>query len=58
MKQQNGGIPVKDCFPTSEPTSWAEDHIAINGIMGIGREKSYSICGELGSQLTNGDTPV
>ncbi|TVX93402.1 SMI1/KNR4 family protein [Paenibacillus agilis] len=49
MKQQNGGIPKNTSFPTEEPTSWAEDHIAITGIMGIGREKSYSLCGEFGS---------
>lgn len=49
MKQQNGGVPKNTCFPTEEPTSWAEDHIAITGIMGIGREKSYSLCGEFGS---------
>ncbi|TKI58189.1 SMI1/KNR4 family protein [Brevibacillus antibioticus] len=49
MKQQNGGIPNNTCFPTEEPTSWAEDHIAITGILGIGREKSYSLCGDLGS---------
>ncbi|MFD0715762.1 Imm51 family immunity protein [Paenibacillus sp. GCM10027626] len=49
MKQQNGGIPVNTCFPTSEHTSWAEDHIAITGIMGIGREKAYSLCGKFGS---------
>ncbi|MDK8180253.1 SMI1/KNR4 family protein [Paenibacillus sp. UMB4589-SE434] len=49
MKQQNGGIPKNACFPTEEATSWAEDHIAISGIMGIGREKSYSLCGDLGS---------
>ncbi len=49
MKQQNGGVPMHTCFPTEEPTSWAEDHIAITGIMGIGREKSYSLCGDLGS---------
>ncbi|MGN7356836.1 SMI1/KNR4 family protein [Paenibacillus sp. SAF-054] len=49
MKQQNGGVPRHTCFPTEEPTSWAEDHIAITGIMGIGREKSYSLCGDLGS---------
>ncbi|MBD8499572.1 SMI1/KNR4 family protein [Paenibacillus arenosi] len=49
MKQQNGGIPKNTCFPTEEATSWAEDHIAITGIMGIGREKNYSLCGELGS---------
>lgn len=43
MKLHNGGIPRNDCFPTSEGTSWAEDHIAITGIMGIGRIKTYSI---------------
>lgn len=49
MKYQNGGVPKNTNFPTEEPTSWAEDHIAITGIMGIGREKSYSLCGGLGS---------
>lgn len=49
MKHQNGGIPHNTSFPTDEATSWAEDHIAITGIMGIGRDKSYSICGDLGS---------
>ncbi len=51
MKHQNGGVPKNTNFPTEEPTSWAEDHIAITGIMGIGREKSYSLCGDLGSQF-------
>ncbi|WP_107837805.1 SMI1/KNR4 family protein [Metasolibacillus meyeri] len=51
MQQQNGGIPVNTCFPTVMPTSWAEDHVAITGIMGIGREKTYSLCGELGSNF-------
>jgi len=51
MKNQNGGIPVNTCFPTNERTSWAEDHVAISGIMGIGFEKTYSICGGLGSQF-------
>lgn len=49
MKVQNGGVPRNTCFPTEEATSWAEDHIAITGIMGIGRDKSYSLCGSLGS---------
>ncbi|MWV42559.1 glucan biosynthesis protein [Paenibacillus sp. HJL G12] len=49
MRQQNGGVPKYTNFPTEEPTSWAEDHIAISGILGIGREKSYSLCGDLGS---------
>ncbi len=51
MKQHNGGIPVNTCYPCDEPTSWADDHVAITGIFGIGREKSCSLCGELGSQF-------
>ena len=49
MKQQNGGMPINSCFPISEPTDWAPDYFEITGIMGIGRDKTYSICGELGS---------
>ena len=37
MERQNGGIPVSKCFPTGEPTSWAEDHIAIETIFGVGK---------------------
>ncbi len=51
MKQHNGGIPRNTCYPCNEPTCWAEDHVAITGIFGIGREKSCSLCGELGSQF-------
>ena len=51
MKQHNGGIPVNTCYPCDEPTCWAEDHVAITGMFGIGREKSCSLCGELGSQF-------
>lgn len=51
MKQHNGGMPLFDCFLTSTATSWAEDHIAISGIMGIGRDKDYAIGGGLGSQF-------
>jgi hypothetical protein len=51
MKVHNGGIPNKTCFPTAERTSWAKDHCAITGIMGIGRTKTYSLCGHLGSQF-------
>jgi SMI1-KNR4 cell-wall len=43
MKLHNGGIPSKLNFPTDESTSWAEDHIAITGIFGIGRDKDYSL---------------
>lgn len=51
MKQQNGGIPRNTCFPVEESTSWAEDHIAVTGIAGIGRDKSYALCGDLGSRF-------
>jgi len=51
MRIQNGGLVEKSCFPTTEDNSWADDHIAITGIMGIGRDKTYSVCGELGSQF-------
>lgn len=51
MKLHNGGIPKNTCFPTATETSWAEDHIAITSIMGIGRTKTYSLCGDLGSQF-------
>jgi SMI1-KNR4 cell-wall len=55
MKLHNGGIPSKLNFPTDESTSWAEDHIAITGIFGIGRDKDYSLGGGLGSQFWMGD---
>ena len=51
LKLHNGGIPKNCCYPVSERTSWAEDHIAITGIKGIGRTKTYSLCGELGSRF-------
>ena len=51
MQSQNGGIPRNTCFPTKTPTSWAEDHVAVTGILGIGRTKTYSLCGELGSKF-------
>jgi hypothetical protein len=51
MKKHNGGIPRNTCFPTNEPTSWADDHMAITGICGIGYEKSTSLCGDQGSQF-------
>lgn len=51
MKNQNGGIPRKCAFPTKERTSWADDHCALSGISGVGRDKIYSLCGELGSRF-------
>lgn len=40
MERHNGGIPVNRCFPTEEPTSWADDHIAIETIFGAGGAQS------------------
>lgn len=36
IKVQNGGIPSRTCFRTEKPTSWAEDHIEISSLSGIG----------------------
>ncbi|MNL11529.1 SMI1 / KNR4 family protein [compost metagenome] len=36
IQTRNGGSPVNCCFPAEEATSWAEDHIAISGICGLG----------------------
>jgi SMI1-KNR4 cell-wall len=51
MRYQNGGIPKKTSHRTAEPTSWANDHIAIYGIFSIGRDKPHSLCGGMGSQF-------
>ncbi|MFE6077568.1 SMI1/KNR4 family protein [Paenibacillus sp. NPDC057886] len=51
MNTQNGGIPAHTVFPSKEATSWAEDHIAITGIMGIARDKSNTLGGEFGSRF-------
>ncbi|ARU05055.1 hypothetical protein CCO03_10465 [Comamonas serinivorans] len=49
MRSQNGGIPVNDCFPTQQATSWADDHVAITAFKGIGFDQPWSLCGRLGS---------
>lgn len=47
---QNGGVPINRCAP-APPTTWAEDHVALTGIFGIGRMVPGSVCGEWGSRL-------
>ena len=39
MAVQNGGIFVKNCFPTTQRNSWAKDHVQICEVSGIGFEK-------------------
>jgi hypothetical protein len=51
MRAHNGGLPDNTCCPTPRPTTWAEDHVAVHGIMGIGREKQYSLAGATGSRF-------
>ncbi|MEJ8303876.1 SMI1/KNR4 family protein [Saccharibacillus sacchari] len=36
IRTRNGGSPVNSCFPTDEPNSWADDHVSITSICGIG----------------------
>ncbi|MFD2614153.1 SMI1/KNR4 family protein [Paenibacillus gansuensis] len=36
IRSKNGGTPINTCFRTTKATSWAEDHIAITAIHGIG----------------------
>lgn len=40
LKEQNGGYICYDSYPTVIPTSWADDHINIDYIRGIGGEES------------------
>ncbi|PEC50331.1 SMI1/KNR4 family protein [Bacillus sp. AFS096315] len=39
LKEQNGGNIKFDSFPSEVPTSWADDHINVDHILGIGEEK-------------------
>jgi hypothetical protein len=51
MRTQNGGVPIRTCYRTNQPTSWSDDHIAVNCIYGIGSSKSNTLCGEFSSQF-------
>jgi hypothetical protein len=50
LRSQNGGIPKRNCHRTSQPTSWAEDHVAITGIYGLDGTKRSSLCGQSSSE--------
>lgn len=51
MEVQNGGYPVGTCYPTDQKNNWADGHIAIVGIFGIGRDNQSTLCGEMGSRF-------
>jgi hypothetical protein len=36
LSVRNGGYPRRFCFPTDVPTSWANDHIQISTLFGVG----------------------
>ncbi|AIQ66122.1 cell wall assembly protein [Paenibacillus stellifer] len=48
MKEHNGGVPRKRYFPVGDPDS--SEYIEVTGLLGIGRDKSHSLCGERGSR--------
>lgn len=48
---QNGGIPAHTAHRMAERTSWADDHVAINGLYSIGSKKPNSLCGHFGSKF-------
>lgn len=35
LRTKNGGSPKRKCFPTGKP-DWAEDHVEVTGVLGIG----------------------
>jgi hypothetical protein len=43
-RRHNGGLFKRDCHPMTEPTGWAKDYIAINGLYAIGRTAANSLC--------------
>ncbi|WUR57896.1 SMI1/KNR4 family protein [Micromonospora chokoriensis] len=51
MRSHNGGMPHHSCCPAPSRTTWADTHVAVDGIMGIGRDKLYSVAGEAGSRF-------
>ncbi|CAI6080111.1 hypothetical protein PAECIP112173_02786 [Paenibacillus sp. JJ-100] len=49
MKEHNGGIPYNRFFPVTNAESGETGYVEIEGILGIGRDKSKSLCGDEGS---------
>ncbi|MFN3202345.1 MAG: SMI1/KNR4 family protein [Bradymonadia bacterium] len=50
-RSQNGGMPKRRRHATGSRTSWAQDHIAIEGIFAIGDTEMYSLGGSSGSHF-------
>ena len=50
MRARNGGVPQRTCYPTAVPTSWAEDHVAIETFLPVGKGADGALLNELGEQ--------
>lgn len=51
LHSKNGGSPLNLRCPTTQPTSWADDHMMLYAIMGIDPEIDCSILGSMGQDL-------
>ncbi|MGX1829892.1 SMI1/KNR4 family protein [Paenibacillus taichungensis] len=51
MKLHNGGVPHYRYFPVSQAENAGKIHIEILNILGVGREKAHSLCGQAGSRV-------
>jgi len=51
MKLHNGGVPHYRYFPVSQAENDGKIQVEISNILGIGREKAHSLCGEAGSRV-------
>lgn len=43
LRQQNGGYIIYNAYPTNVPTLWADDHVKVDHIFGIGTGKEKGI---------------
>jgi len=51
MRHQNGGVPRRAAHRTKTGNPWCPDFITVEGLMSVGTEKPYSLCGSSGSQF-------
>jgi SMI1-KNR4 cell-wall len=50
-RRHNGGLVKRNCHPMKERTGWSGEHVAIEGLYGIGRTSTYSLAGQLGAKF-------
>lgn len=49
LRERNGGVPKRQCFPTPFATSWAPDHVQVDAIRGLGGNWGIDATSGLGS---------